>query len=307
MEQEQSHVPQPPAQPHQEPESPESFFDNYQSQESEQQEKPPEKPPEQPKNDLKQWEDLTRKERQIWRERKQVKDMEAKLKQEREEIDRLRKNPKELLGVKDNKDIEGVISSLFEEEEQKPENDHKDPSELRKEIEEEVYNRIKEEQKKEKEKEQIDTQLKEFQNNVKKYVEENEQNYPLVSGMGESGLITEVIQAKYEQDLNAYGEDQANKMMISVEEAGRRVEKYLETQVNQVLQSPQVRSYVQKILQGQEDPPDKNRQESNYEQSNYGPKTLNNNDFSNPTPNRSVDEGNLTDEEAFERALATIR
>lgn len=289
---------------------------DYQKQEQPaRQETPPEAPPEKPpeqndkRRELDKWSQLTEKERQIWRESKRIKEESERIKKEREELDRLRSNPKELLGAKNNQDVERLIQGLFEEEEDKPEHDNKSPEELRAEIEESVMKKIEEREAKKKEETETESELREFKNNIKQYVETNAEQYPLTSGMQEHDLISEVIQQKFIQDSEAYGQERAQQMMLSVNDAGQRVEKYLESQIGTVLQSPKVRSFVQKLLNSGQSPEqgqDRGNELSQKQESSYQPETLNNNDFSNRTPSYRRDDSQMTDEQAFEEALKLV-
>lgn len=248
---------------------------------------------------------LTREQRAIWKERKKLSDEKAQFETERKEIERLRNNPKELLGMKDAKSVDDIISKLFDEEQEKPKNVHKDPEELYAEIEAKVMAKIEAQQKEKEENVMLESEEREFYSGIEQFIKQ-EGKYSLVEGMGEAKLVGKVIEAQFQEDVEIYGQEKALEMMISPSEAAQRVEKHLASQIESVLQSPKVREFVSKILGVATTKQVEQGNQLNQDQLRQSSHTLNNDDYSAPSSGGVVDGANLTDEEAFKRALQLI-
>ena len=288
------------------------FFNLVEDEETQEapQETPQEAPTPEPEPEVKkgpsidELEALTREQREIWKLNKQLKEDRALLQKDREEIERLRNNPKELLGMKDAKNVEDIISKLFDEEQEKPKNEHKDPEELYAEIEAKVLAKIEAQQKEKEESTLMESEKREFYSGIEQYIKQ-EGTYSLVEGMGESKLVGEVIEAQYQQDVETYGKERAIEMMMKPSEAAQRVEKYLASQIESVLQSPKVREFVSKALGVATSKPVEQGNQLNQDKLRQSSQTLNNDDYTAPSSGGVVD-ANLTDEEAFHRALQLI-
>lgn len=248
---------------------------------------------------------LTREQRAIWKERKKMADEKARLEKDRQEIERLRNNPKELLGMKDAKSVDDIISKLFDEEQEKPKNENKDPEELYAEIEAKVLAKIEAQQKEKEESTMLESERREFYSGIEQFIKQ-EGSYSLVEGMGESKLVGEVIEAQFQQDVETYGQEKALEMMMSPAEAAQRVEKHLASQIEKVLQSPKVREFVSKALGVATTKPVEQGNQLNQDELRQSSQTLNNDDYTAPSSGGVVDGANLTDEEAFHRALQLI-
>lgn len=248
---------------------------------------------------------LTREQRAIWKERKKMADEKARLEKDRQEIERLRNNPKELLGMKDAKSVDDIISKLFDEEQEKPKNEHKDPEELYAEIEAKVLAKIEAQQREKEESSMVESERREFYSGIEQYIKQ-EGKYSLVEGMGEAKLVGEVIEAQFQQDAEIYGQEKALEMMMSPAEAAQRVEKHLASQIEKVLQSPKVREFVSKVLGVATTKPVEQGNQLNQDKLRESSQTLNNDDYTAPSSGGVVDGANLTDEEAFHRALQLI-
>lgn len=247
--------------------------------------------------------EFTKQQRAIWRERKKMADEKAKLDAEKKEIERLQKNPKELLNMKDAKSVDDIISRLFDEEQEKPKNTNKDPEELYAEIEAKVLAKIEAQQKEKEESTMVESERREFYSGIEQFVKE-EGKYALVEGMGEAKLVGQVIEAQYQQDVETYGPEKALEMMMSPSDAAQRVEKHLAEQIDMVLKSEKVREFVSKRLGvATGAPKEQTGQQSN--QAQLSNATLNNDDYAAPSDGGVVD-ANLTDEEALNRALKLI-
>jgi hypothetical protein len=250
---------------------------------------------------------LTREQRKVWKQQKEIRDERARIAKEREEIQKLRANPKELFNSPDTKSVEDIISRLFDEEKDAPKNNHKSEDEIYAEVEKRVMEKLEAKQKEKEESTMVESEMREFQNSIKSFVD-NSGKYPLIAGFGDHKTVAQVIEIQFQKDAETYGEERAAQMMISPEQAAERVEKYLATEIDRVLESEQVRAYVLKKMNagdGQRVAPKEQDPQLNYDESSYGQNSLNNFDYSAPSSPR-VSEENLTDEEAFNRALSLI-
>jgi hypothetical protein len=246
---------------------------------------------------------LTRQQRAIWRENKKVADEKAKIKAQWEEIERLKSNPKELLNMKDAKSVDDIISRLFDEEQEKPKNVNKDPEDLYAEIEAKVLAKIEAQQKEKEEGALVESEKREFYSGLEQFIKE-EGKYALVEGMGEAKLVGQVIEAQYQQDAETYGPEKALEMMMSPSEAAERVEKHLAEQIDMVLKSEKVKEFVLgRLGVATAKPAEQTGQQSSHVK--LSQTTLNNEDYSTTSDGGVVD-SNLTDEEAFHRALKLI-
>jgi small-conductance mechanosensitive channel len=244
---------------------------------------------------LEQYNKIREEQKLAWRQEQKLKKEREALKKERADIDRLRKNPKELF---QSNDINSIIDQIFETEREEVKNDKKDDSQLYEEIEKRVYEKLKAEQNAEKEKESTERELREFDSSVKDYVSQNP-SFQLVNAMGEHQLIREVIEADFKQNSASYGPQRAQQMMMNVDQAAERVEKYLESQIKTVVDYPGMREYLSKLLgaatgQVNSKTPVNNRL------------TLNN-DMTSPSEAGIVDERNMSEREAFNKALSMLK
>lgn len=283
------------------------FYSLVEGGEEGQPQAPVETPPveEKPAPSVDELEALTREQRAIWKERKKMADEKAKLEKDRQEIERLRNNPKELLGMKDAKSVDDIISKLFDEEQEKPKNEHKDPEELYAEIEAKVLAKIEAQQKEKEESSMVESERREFYSGIKQYIKQ-EGKYSLVEGMGEYNLVGNVIELQFKEDAEIYGQEKALEMMLSPAEAAQRVEKHLASQIEKVLQSPKVREFVSKALGVATTKPVEQGNQLNQDKLRESSQTLNNEDYTAPSSGGVVDGASLTDEEAFQRALQLI-
>lgn len=265
-------------------------------------------PVEQPKEviDIDRLDALTREQRKIWQDRNALKAERAKVEQERQELEKLRSNPKELLNMKDPKAVDDIISRLFEEEKEDPTNDNKSLDQIYEEVEKRVLEKLEKQQKDKQSTEMVESEYREFVSGIKQHLETSG-NYPLALGMGEAGLVAEVIEVQFRKDVETYGEEKAMEMMMSADQAAQRVEKHLAQEIDKVLESDKVRDYVLKKLGVATRSPSDNGNQLNHSQSNQNHLSLNNDDFRNPSNNVGVSEENLTDEEAFQRAISLIK
>lgn len=245
---------------------------------------------------LEQYNKIREEQKLAWRQEQKYKKEREALKKERADIDRLRKNPKELF---QSNDINSIIDQIFETERDEVKNEKKDDGQLYEEIEKRVYEKLKAEQNAEKEKESTERELREFDSSVKDYIGQNP-SFQLVNAMGEHQLVREVIEAEFKKNAEAYGPQRAQQMMMNVDQAAERVEKYLEQQIKTVVEYPGMREYLSKFMGTQAGQDQVNKTSVNSQL------TLNN-DMTSPSEAGIVDERNMSEREAFNKALSLLK
>lgn len=124
------------------------------------------------------------------------------------------------------------------------------------------------------------------------FIKTNSEKFPLVAEKGDSELILEVLGQDYDQKVEEFGEEYAQKNIMSMENACQIAEKYLESQIETMLKSEKISKLVKAKLglTSQDD-------SSQYKE----PRTLSNENFES-----SSSHGELSEDERIRRAMAAM-
>lgn len=244
-----------------------------------------EKPAELPKKVTIDFDKVAETERRLFKERKKwqekTKQMEARIK----ELEAI-KEAKEKAG-KDTEQEEEELSELDKLFDETP-------------LTKEEFLRMKEEEEKQRQEteDQEMTRLEnEYQTEKAKksastFIEQNAEKFPFLAESENVDLVLEVIGQQYDKDLEEFGEEYALQKAMNFEQASQITEKYLASQLDSMLNSPKIASYLRQKL----------GLSSNEELSqSEEPKTLTNDFYENSSAH-----GELDEEERMRRAVAAI-
>lgn len=187
-------------------------------------------------------EKLLEEQREVWREKQ-------KLKMEREQFEQNQN------ASKDNgkgSEIEDIVNNMLglEDKEAEPQEEVLTQDQLIEKATEKAYEKLKAEMAERDQKTESETSMTKFQEHINTSVSDNE-NLPLVNGMkGGKELILEAIKSKFLSDSEEFGADRAKENMMTIEEASAKTEKYLASEIDKVLEYPQMRSYLMNKING---------------------------------------------------------
>lgn len=125
---------------------------------------------------------------------------------------------------------------------------------------EEIVAKVKEELKQEQEKstsemmekQKIDKAVNDFKGNIKKFAQENAEKFPLVDALGVTDNVYSMVEQDYLQKEEEFGTEYALKNMMKIEDAVKKVNETLATEIKTALKSDHVRKFLSDLLKGQE-------------------------------------------------------
>lgn len=264
-----------------------------------QEQEPPAQEQEPPKPD--QWAELTAQQRELWKAKKEVSDMKA-------EIEKLRAENESKYG-----NIENVVKNFMGDDagdldpHNQPGSPDFDPVKYEAELTQKIMEKVQGHTKQTEEQKQLDAEIHNFKSELKGFLSEKAGDFPLTSGMGSEELVFEIIEQQYQKDANEYGYEYADQHMLSSEEATKRAEGHLASEIQKVLQSPHMRDYLlTQINQIRAQNPQTGVENQSRENQSSQTSTLTNNMGQTSSQNQRIDERAMTDEEAFNRALSLV-
>lgn len=133
------------------------------------------------------------------------------------------------------------------------------------------------------------------------FLEQHIQDFPVLVGFGGQNHVLQAIENEFNEIEEQYGEEYADKWLSRVNfgEYAHDVQKEIETGLVNALQLPELRSYVENILQqtGQAD--------RNVEPREDAPTTLTRNNFASPSGRYQADE--MTEQERINAAINMVK
>lgn len=219
------------------------------------------------------------KERKKWQEQK--KQMEARIK----DLEAIRE-AKEAAGKDTEKEEEELsdLDKLFDETPLTKEEFlrmREQEEQERQETEDQEMSRLENEYQEEKAKKSAST-----------FIEQNAEKYPFLAESKNVDLVLEVIGQQYDKDAEEFGEEYALQKAMNFEQASQITEKYLASQLDSMLNSPKIASYLRQKLGLSS-----NEESSQSEE----PRTLTNDFYENSSAH-----GELDEDERMRRAVAAI-
>lgn len=187
-----------------------------------------------------------------WKYEKRIKELEQQLASKEKAIDPNTDNPlRELKKIKgwSHDEIVDKALEVLEDEGMSKEEAKKEVKEM---SYEEIVAKVKEELKNETEKQTLEIQEKqriekavtEFKGNIKKFSEENAEKYPLVGALGVTDNVYSMIEQDYLSKVEEFGEDFALKNMMKIDDAVKKVNERLASEIKSALKSDHVRNFL---------------------------------------------------------------
>lgn len=242
-----------------------------------------------------QFEQLKKQELELWKERKEFKEEREAWKRERSEQS------------ENYSGFEETLNNLLQTDEEKAaanEPEAFDPEEYKASLREEILNEVngqRESEKAEQENKQI---VDNFVQEARDFTQERADSFPMLEGMGKHDLVYEAMEATFNENAEAYGDEKAAEMMPTMEQVATHVEKYLANELQQVLKSDLVRGAVQKML-GMKSSNPENQTQSNISHQSQGQNTLTNSSHTQHSAG-GKDTAQMNDQEALEYALSFV-
>lgn len=173
------------------------------------------------------------------------------------------------------------------------------------EIIEKVTKRLKAEQEEENRKKETTSTISTFKEKIKTYAKENAEKFPLIDGLGGSDSVYQTIEQDYLAKEEEFGVEYAQKNMMSVEQAAKKVNDTLAQSVKNTLKSEHVRKFILAALKDEGVKGTKGNQLEDFFQLEEEPQTLTNNSHRKITDPK--DSRELTDDERFEQSFAYLK
>lgn len=244
------------------------------------------------------WAQLTEQQRNVYREKERIRIEKEQLRKQKDEQD------------KRFSSLESVVDEFMgTDPDNQPGQEDFDPVKYKEELRADIMKEVKGFQEETVAKQQENQQVTEFKTQVGSYLDENSSEFPLSSSMKQGDLVFEIIEQQYIKDKNEYGEEYASQNMLSKEDAAKKSEQHLASEVEKMLQSKSVRDYLNAQIvkfQQSDDPNSVNNQSQSGNQSVQSPNTLTNDLAQTSGQTTHVDETIETDEQAFARALSLV-
>lgn len=252
-----------------------------------------------PQPDANKWAQLSEAERNVFREKEKVRKEKLALEKQKKE--------------QDNKfgDLENKLNDyLGTDPENQPGQEDFDPVKYKEELRAEIMKEVKGFQEEAQEKIKETEATKEFKTKVSAYLETNNENFPLSSSLAQADAVYEVITQQFQKDIEEFGQEYASDNMLTTEEAAKKVEQHLASEVGKMLQSNSMRKYLsselEKLNTDDNDPESVTNQLIQGNESPKNPTTLTNNLSQTKTADSFINQELMTDDEAFEAALKLI-
>ena len=278
---------------------------------------PTQQPPAEPGNQApgtSEFERLAAKEQQFYREKQEFAKKQKELEERQKKLDLFEKDPYEYYQSQ-GKDVNSLVDRMLgnpeSQQQLQDENPQLNPDELKQKLKEDIINELNQEKAKEAQKTNEEKAINDYKDKIQSYFTEQAEKLPLSSGIGTAkDTAWSLIEEDFNRKTQEFGMEYAKRNIMTIEEAGQKVETHLANEIESVLQSEQVRNFLlTKINAFKANPGQQNPQnQSNNENQSNSPGTLTNELFNSP----SFDSGNkpnhqMTDEEAFENALKFVK
>ncbi len=143
-----------------------------------------------------------------------------------------------------------------------------------------------------------------FKEGIKKFATENAEKYPLIDGMGGIDSVYKTIEADYLKKEEEYGVEWAQKNMMTVDQASKKVNEMLASSVKNALKSEHVRKFILSAIKDDGGKGTKDTQLEDFFQLQDEPQTLTNSIHKKVTDPK--DSRELTDDERFKQAFAYL-
>ena len=135
-------------------------------------------------------------------------------------------------------------------------------------------------------------QIEKAKKGAASFIEQNAEKFPFLAESKNADLVLEVIGQQYDRDVEEYGQEYALQKAMSFEQASQITEKYLATQLDSMLNSPKIASYLRQKL---------GLSSNDSQGQSEEPRTLTNDFYENSSAH-----GELDEEERMRRAVAAI-
>lgn len=251
---------------------------------------------------------LAELEREHYRQKKLQKDKEAQWDQERQKYDQelMRNKPSKWLEDR-GMSVKELADSIMQEQEDDgtSEVDKVDYNTALRQAMEQLEGRFEEmyDQRKEQEHEEYETEeaYQNYNNELNNFIQDNVDHFPALAGFGGQEHVMQAIENDFNEIEEQYGEEYADKWLSNVNfgNYAHNVQKEIETGLVNALQLPELRSYVEQILQqtGQAD--------RDVEPRENAPTTLTKNNFASPSGRYQSDE--MTEQERISAAINMVK
>lgn len=251
--------------------------------------------------------------REKWKLQKENKELKAEMERLRSEAKRSSvidtDNPLKELGKMKGWSKDDIVNKALEAMEE----DGMSPEEAEDKVKtlstEEIIKKVREELKREaeeeKKKDQTNQTIDGFIKKIKEFSAANVERFPLISGLGQENSIFNAIEADYLKKEEEFGVEYAQKNMMTMEQAAKKINDELAQSIKTTLKSDHVRKFILAALkeegQGQAE---HNQLEDFFQLEDEAPKTLTNKSTRKVSDPRDPKE--LTDEESFKQAFAYL-
>lgn len=280
------------------------------SQESAESQEPPKIDP------IEEIEANTRAAREKWKLQKELKDLKA-------EMEKLKTNGSKAVNVDSDNPLkelgklkgwskDDIVNKALEA----LEDDGMTEEEAKKEVKslsyEEIVQKVKDDLKKERAQEEeengkrsaTEKAINTFKEGIKKFATDNAEKYPLIEGLGGVDGVYKTIEDDYMKKEEEFGVEWAQKNMMTVEQASKKVNEILASSVKNALKSEHVKKFILSAIKEDSSKETKDTQSEDFFQLEDEPQTLTNSVHKRITDPK--DSRELTENERFEQAFAYL-
>lgn len=268
----------------------------------------PPKPTE--KDPLEGLEENQRQARERWRLQKELKEVKEQLAELKKSAptDQDKGNP---LKGKTREEIVDIAMAAMEEDGDTPEEAEKKvkamtPEQIIAKAKEELRKEMQLESAKTEDEKKVQQAINTFKQNINTFVKEKAEAYPVIEALGGADAVYEMIEADFVKKEEEFGTEYATRNMLKMEDAVKKVNETLASEVRKALKSPHMRKFVLGLAKdgGIEDKDSHNQSEDFSQLEDQGSTTLTNSVHRRVTDPKDIRE--LTNEEALAQSFAYL-
>lgn len=251
--------------------------------------------------------------REKWKLQKELKEAKAELEKLKTEkpkgIDIDSENPFKEIGKIKGWTKDDIVNKALEA----MEDDGLSPEQAEKKVDSMSYEEIvakvkadlKAEQEEESRKNETSSTINGFKEKIKSYTKENAEKFPLIDGLGGSESVYQTIEQDYLENEKEYGVEYAQKNIMTMEQAAKKVNDTLAQSVKNTLKSEHVRKFILNALKEEGVKVNPDNQLEDFFQLEDEPQTLTNASHRKITDPK--DSRELTEDERFEQAFSYLK
>lgn len=179
------------------------------------------------------------------------------------------------------------------------------PDEIIAKAKEEIRREIQEERSKGEEEASVTQAINGFKQKIKDFSKEKAADYPLIDGLGVHEMVYGLVEKDYADKEREFGAEYAQKNMMTIEQAAKKANEKLASELRSALKSPHMKKFVLELAKEGGNPADDSNQLEDFSQlEDEGSRTLTNSVHRRVTDPKDI--RTLSEEEQMAQAFAYL-